>query len=76
MLSALLRWSEETRIKSGVPQESKIESLLFLWFVNNLPSVIKMMTLLFADDIKMVSPRSQSGLLQDSLYITKFLSSR
>ncbi len=44
-----------------------IGSLLFLWFVNDLPSVIKMMTLLFADDINMVSLRSQSGLLQSSL---------
>ncbi len=60
-------WKEETRIKSEVSQKSVIGSLLFLLFVIDLPSVIKMMTLLFADDIKMVSPRSQSGLLQSSL---------
>ncbi len=40
--------SQETRIKSGVPQESLIGPLLFLLFV---------------------SPRSQSGLLQDAVNI-------
>ncbi len=32
------------------------------------PSVINVLTLLLVDDVKMVSPRSQSGLLQSSLY--------
>ncbi len=45
-----------------------IGSLLVLLFVNDVPSVINMTTLLFADDVKMVSSRSQSDLLQSSLY--------
>ncbi len=59
---------QETRIKSGVPQGSVIGPLLFLLIVNQLPSVINVTTLPFADDFKMVSPRSHSDLLQDSLY--------
>ncbi len=60
--------TQEIRIKSGVAQGSVIGPLLFLLFVNDLPSIINVTTLLFADDVKMVSPRSQSDLLQDSLY--------
>ncbi len=41
--------SQETRIKSGAPQGSVIGPLLF--------SFINVTTLLFADDVKMVSPR-------------------
>ncbi len=33
-------------------------------FVNDLPSVINVTTQLFANDVKMVSPLSQSDLLQ------------
>ncbi len=50
-------FSQETRIKSVVPQGTVTEPLLFVLFVNDLPSVIKM-----------VSPRSQSDYLQGSLY--------
>ncbi len=45
---------------SGVP-------LLFLLFVNDLPDVLETMTLLFADDVKMVTRRSQSMSLHSSL---------
>ncbi len=55
--------SQETRIKSGVPQGSVIGSLLFLLFVHDLPSIINVITLLFADDAKMDSRRSQSDRL-------------
>ncbi len=44
--------SQETRIKSGVPQGSVIGPLLFLLFVNHLPNVIDVTTLPFADDVK------------------------
>ncbi len=59
---------QEIRIKSGVPQGSVIGPLLFLLFVNDLPSIINVTTLLFADDVKMVSPRLQNDLLQGSLF--------
>ncbi len=61
--------SQEIRIKSGVSQGSVIGPLLFLLIVNDLPSVINVITLLFADDVKVVSSRSQSDLLQSSLYM-------
>ncbi len=56
--------SQETRIKSGVPQGSVIGPHLSLLFVNDHPSVISVTTLLFADDVKMVSSRSKSDFLQ------------
>ncbi len=40
---------------SAVPQSSGIGPLLFLLFVNDLPDVLKALTLLFADDAKMVT---------------------
>ncbi len=56
--------SQETRIKCGVPQRSEIGPLLFLLFVNDLPIIIIVTTLRFVNDVKMVSPRSQSDRLQ------------
>ncbi len=50
--------SQETRIKSGIPQGSVNEPLPFFLFVSDLPSIINVLTLLFADDAKTVSPRS------------------
>ncbi len=59
--------SQETRIKSGVPQGSVIGAFLFLLYDNDLPSVINVITLIFADDVKVVSPHSQSDILQSPL---------
>ncbi len=52
---------------SGVPQGSVIGSLLFLLFVNDFPDVLEAMILLFADDVKMATWRSQSMNLHSSL---------
>ncbi len=44
-----------------------IGPLLFLHFVNDLPDVPEALTLLFAEDVKMVTRRSQSMNLRSSL---------
>ncbi len=46
---------------------SVIGPLLFLLFVNDLPDVFETLTLLFADDIKIVTRRSQSMNCHSSL---------
>ncbi len=46
-------------MRSVVPQTSVLGPLLFLLFVNDLPDALDALTLLFVDDIKMVTPRTQ-----------------
>ncbi len=52
---------------SGVPQSSVIGPLLFLLSENDLPVVLEALTLLLADDIKMVTRRTQSMSLHSYL---------
>ncbi len=52
---------------SGVTQGSVIGPLLLLLFVNDLSDVLKALALLFADDVKMVTPQSQSMNLHSFL---------
>ncbi len=61
-------FSQRKKVNSGVPQGPLLRSLLFLLVINNVAGVINATTLLFAGDVKMVSPHSQSELLQGSLY--------
>ena len=42
--------SAATTVSSGVPQGTVLEPLLFLFFINDLPSVVSSTTRLFADD--------------------------
>ncbi len=51
---------------SGVPQVSVIDLLLFLMFVNDLPDALGALTLLFADDVKVVTRRPQNISLHNS----------
>ncbi len=59
--------SEEAPCHSGVPQGSVIGPLLFLLYINDLSAAIGDSAFLFADDVKMVYPRSQSSRLLSSL---------
>ncbi len=52
--------SEAITMHSCVPQGSVIGPLLVFLFANDLPEVLEALTLLFVDDVKMVTWRSQS----------------
>ncbi len=52
---------------SGFPQGSVLGSILFLIFVNDLPDVLSDSVLLVADDVKLISARSQNGELHQNL---------
>ncbi len=52
---------------SGLPKDSVIGPLLLLIFVNGLPGAIEALTLLFVDDVKVVTRRMHNMTLQSSL---------
>ncbi len=52
---------------SGVPQGSVLGSILILIFGNGLPGVLAGSVLLFADDVKLISARSQYAELHHNL---------
>ncbi len=54
-------------LRSGVPQNSETSPLLFLLFVNDLPDALETLTMLFADDVKLVTPWTQNMNLHISL---------
>ena len=63
--------SRMTPVTSGVIQGSVISALAFTLFINDLPEVIKHVTILmFADDVKLVQPikwTSDSEELQEDI---------
>ncbi len=52
---------------SGVPHGPIIGPLVFLLFVKDLLNAFEALTLLFADDVKMVTARTQNMNLYSSL---------
>ncbi len=52
---------------SGVPQGSVLGPTLFLLFVNDLADVLEGRVLLFADDAKLIAPRSDFNIMQRNL---------
>ncbi len=52
---------------SGVPQGSVLGPILFQLFVNDLPGVLSGSVLLFTDNVKLISVRSQYGELHQNL---------
>ncbi len=60
-------FSSEGIVKSGVPQGSVLGPLLFLIFINDLENELTCNHLFFADDVKLISPRSQKHELRSSI---------
>ncbi len=59
--------SSEDIVKSSVPQGSVLGPLLFLIFINDLENELTCNHLFFADDVKLMFPRSQQDELRSSI---------
>ena len=63
-------YSEWSNVVSGVPQGSVLGPILFLIYVNDIPSVVDSHLLLFADDIKLyrrIQSENDTVQLQDDI---------
>ena len=64
--------SEWANILSGIPQRSVLGPLLFLLYINDLPSVVRLYIKIFTDDTKLFSAikdEYDSEVLQNDLYL-------
>ncbi len=60
-------FSKEGTVKSGVPHGSVLLPLLFLAFINDLADGLASNLLFFADDVKLVAPRTQQHELRSPI---------
>ena len=59
--------SEETDVKSGIPQGSVLGPILFTVFINDLPESLSCYCKIFADDTKIYNKATNGDLIQEDL---------
>ena len=59
--------SQSTWVKCGVPQGSILGPMLFLIYINDLPNVTSLFSVLYADDTKMFDSGKELDILMDNI---------